>query len=162
MFIGPPIFFTGPPTFSSVEDRGLTSFAESVTVMQIIFVVEHMTQKSWSSWVQLIGNGLIPYWNKAHCLAPLHEATLSIRIPWTICNWQLKIHCNPLSKVRWDQWPPMAIPRLWKNWKFSFKSDKYFHKCWNIWPNNLSYDQYTPNWTTIKTPPAILIKTTIL
>ena len=28
-FIGPPIFFTGPPTFSSVEDRGLTSFAES-------------------------------------------------------------------------------------------------------------------------------------
>ena len=25
-----PIFFTGPPTFSSVEDRGLTSFAESV------------------------------------------------------------------------------------------------------------------------------------
>ena len=28
-FIGPPIFFTGPPTFSSVKDRGLTSFAES-------------------------------------------------------------------------------------------------------------------------------------
>ena len=29
-FIGPPIFFTGPPTLSSVVDLGLTSFAESV------------------------------------------------------------------------------------------------------------------------------------
>ena len=29
-FIGPPIFFTGPPTFSSVEARGLTSFPDSV------------------------------------------------------------------------------------------------------------------------------------
>ena len=33
-FIGPPIFFTGPPTFSSVKDRGLTSFAESGVVRQ--------------------------------------------------------------------------------------------------------------------------------
>ena len=33
IFIGPLIFFTGPPTFSSVEDRGLTSFAKSAEIV---------------------------------------------------------------------------------------------------------------------------------
>ena len=40
-FIGPPIFFTGPPTFSSVEDRGLTSFAESALKIRVNFKLLH-------------------------------------------------------------------------------------------------------------------------
>ena len=38
-FIGPPIFFTGPLSFSSVEDRGLTSFAESVFIIHILYMM---------------------------------------------------------------------------------------------------------------------------
>ena len=107
-FIGPPIFFTGPPTFSLVEDRGLTSFAESdqstseyvmiyyITLVTVpSTVIDHFRGESCASSIEImwgfssfsskcsVGKGWIgKIWNKNGLFYQYDQFCMSTQSSW--------------------------------------------------------------------------------